>query len=147
MLLSMFRRLLARIGAAAGWTPELAVRRFSRRQALLQKDFFQRAAAAGKPRGLRWTRCDWLPQRQLLRERSSGLLTLLVGINVYFEAIEGGDMEDVEAVGTVRDACAVFHYQNGRWGTGGRALFNMHPAAAADLLADSFEPVRDAETG
>ena len=34
-------------------------------------------------------------------------------------------MEDVAAVGNIRDAAAVFHYQNGNWGTGGRALFNF----------------------
>ncbi len=141
MLLSFFRRLIAQFRATAGWTPELALRRFSRQQTRLQRDFFQRAASAGKPRGLRWTRCDWLPQRQLMRERSSGLLTLLVGINIQFEAIEGGDMEGVDALGMVRDACAVFHYQRGRWGTGGRALFNMHPENAAERLGDSYEVV------
>jgi hypothetical protein len=50
-------------------------------------------------------------------------------------------MEDVAAVGNIRDAAAVFHYQNGNWGTGGRALFNMNPEDALDRLQAQFERV------
>jgi hypothetical protein len=50
-------------------------------------------------------------------------------------------MEDVAAVSNIRDAAAVFHYQNGIWGTGGRALFNMNPADAVVRLQGQFEPV------
>jgi hypothetical protein len=51
-------------------------------------------------------------------------------------------MEDVEAVGTVRDAAALFHFQNGQWGTGGRALFNLNPNDAVERMADQYEPVQ-----
>ena len=71
----------------------------------------------------------------------TGLLTAFVAVNISFEAIAGGDMEDVEAVNTVRDAAAVFHYQRGRWGTGGRALFNMNPHDAIQRLEGQYEPV------
>jgi hypothetical protein len=50
-------------------------------------------------------------------------------------------MEDVEAVSTIRDAAAVFHYRGGQWGTGGKALFNMNPADAITRLEGQFEPV------
>ncbi len=135
------RRLFSRLATVTTDSPELALQRFARHSTAMQSDFFTRAAASGKPRGLKWLRCDWLPDRKLMRERGTGLLTLLVGINLHFEAIEGGDMEDVAAVSSIRDACAVFHYQNGRWGTGGRVLFNMNPDTAALRLADSYEPV------
>ena len=69
------------------------------------------------------------------------LLTAFVAVNIRFEAIEGGDMEDVEAVGLLRDAAALFHYQTGSWGTGGRALFNMNPADAISRLNGQYEPV------
>ena len=62
-------------------------------------------------------------------------------VNIRFEAIEGGEMEDVAAVGNIRDAAAVFHYQNGTWGTGGRALFNMNPKDAIERLQKQFAPV------
>lgn len=138
MLNDIIKRLMERFSADS---PGLAIKRFESHQQRLRSDFFTLAASQGKPRGLRWVRCDWLDERELLREKASGLLTLLAGINLHFEAVEGGDMEDVEAVGTVRDACAVFHYQKGRWGTGGRVLFNMHPQSAAVRLADSFHRV------
>ena len=51
-------------------------------------------------------------------------------------------MEDVEAVDTIRDATALFHYDpRGHWGTGGRALFNMDPDDALIRLEGQFEPV------
>jgi hypothetical protein len=69
------------------------------------------------------------------------LLTAFVAVNIRFEAIEGGDMEGVEAVGILRDAAAVFHYRKGLWGTGGRALFNMNPEDALERLVGQFEPI------
>ncbi len=62
-------------------------------------------------------------------------------MNIAFEAVEGGDMENVAAVSTIRDASAVFQWNNGRWETSGRALFNMNPADAASRLGASYETV------
>ena len=42
------------------------------------------------------------------RHRRSGELSAFVSVTIGFEAIEGGDMEDVEAVGNLRAATAVF---------------------------------------
>ena len=75
------------------------------------------------------------------REVESGLLTAFAAVEIRFEAVEGGDMEEVEAVGTIRDAAALFHYKDGAWGTGGRALFNMNPADALERLNDQYEPI------
>ena len=80
------------------------------------------------------------------RDRKTNLLAAFAGINIRFEAIEGGDMEDVEAVSTIRDAVAVFHFHAGTWGTGGKALFNMNPAEAIDRLVEQFEPLTDTNT-
>jgi len=40
-------------------------------------------------------------------------------------------MEDVEAVSTIRDGSAIFHFQDGGWGSAGRVVFNMDPQQAA----------------
>ncbi|MBS0263521.1 MAG: hypothetical protein JSS02_16390 [Planctomycetes bacterium] len=114
---------------------------FRRHREVLEAKFFDLAAASGKPRGLRWIDCDWLEAVTFARDRQTGLLTAFVAVNIRFEAIEGGDMEDVAAVGNIRDAAAVFHYEHGAWGTGGRALFNMNPADAIARLGAQFEPV------
>jgi len=115
-----------------------ALRRFDKEQEKLQSSFLQLAHASGKPRGLRWANCDWLDERVLLRDQDSGILTLCVGLNVRFEAIEGGEMEGIDAVSTVRDACAIFHFRDGRWGTAGRVLFNHSPELAAVRLEGSW---------
>lgn len=120
---------------------ERARREFRRQREVLEAKFFDLAAASGKPRGLRWIDCDWLESVTFARDRQSGLLAAFVAVNIRFEAVEGGDMEEVAAVGNIRDAAAVFHYQRGAWGTGGRALFNMNPEDAIARLRGQFEPV------
>jgi hypothetical protein len=115
--------------------------RFRMQRERLEARFFDLARNTGKPRGLRWIECDWLESVTYARDRQTGLLTAFVAVNIRFEAIEGGEMEDVAAVSNIRDAAAVFHYQSGNWGTGGRALFNMNPADALVRLESQFEPV------
>lgn len=119
-----------------------AVRRFRYQREMLEAKFFDLASTLGKPRGLRWLDCEWHDEVRFARDVNTGLLTAFVGVNIRFEAVEGGDMEGVAAVGDVRDAAAVFHYRSGRWGTGGRALFNMDPNEAVVRLQGQFEPVR-----
>src|SRR5690606_25988252 len=118
-----------------------AIRKFRLQREQLEARFFDMARAQGKPRGLRWLDCDWQSDVTFARDLQSGLLTAFVAVNIYFEAVEGGEMEDVEHVSTVRDAAALFHYQRGRWGTGGRPLFNMNPQDAVTRFEGQFEPV------
>lgn len=117
------------------------LRLFRVRREMLEAKFFDLARALGKPRDLRWLDCEWLPDVRFARDRQTGLLTAFVGVNIRFEAVEGGDMEGIAAVGTVRDAVAVFHYRNGLWGTGGRALFNMDPVTAVRSFSEQYEPL------
>jgi hypothetical protein len=118
-----------------------AVRAFRLQREQLEAKFFDLASMQGKPRGLRWLDCDWQDGVTFARDTHSGLLTAFVAVNISFEALEGSDMEEVEAVGTIREAAAVFHYNRGRWGTGGRPLFNMNPEDAVIRLRGQFEPV------
>jgi len=141
------------LSLAVGWPVTVALRKrravralkqFRLQRERLEAQFFHRAASLGKPRGLRWLDCDWLDSVTFGRDVHTGMLTAFVGVNVRFEAIEGGDMEGVEAVGMVRDAAALFHYHRGRWGTGGRALFNMNPSDALVHLKGQIEPIESA---
>jgi hypothetical protein len=119
----------------------VALQAFRVQREQLEAKFFDLASSLGKPRGLRWVGCDWQNSVSFGRDVNTGLLTAFVAVNIRFEAIEGGGMEEVEAVGTIRDAAAVFHYQRGRWGTGGKALFNMNPQDALARLQGQFERV------
>ncbi|MEX2286666.1 MAG: hypothetical protein WD648_06215 [Planctomycetaceae bacterium] len=118
-----------------------AIREFRVQREQLEAKFFDLAAGQGKPRGLTWRDCEWQSGVVYARDIQSRMMTAFVGVNIRFEAIEGGDMEDVAAVQLVRDAAAVFHYRRGRWGTGGKALFNMNPQDALVRLQGQFEPI------
>lgn len=123
-----------------------ALRSFRLHREMLEAKFFDLASRSGKPRGLRWRDCEWKDTVTFAYENQSQLLTAFAAVEISFEAIEGGDMEDVQAVGRIRDAAAVFHFQNGQWGTGGRALFNMNPHDALERLSGQFTPLRTTST-
>ena len=118
-----------------------ALKQFRMQREQLEAKFFDLARTSGKPRGLKWLDGDWQSDVTFARACDTGLLTAFVGLQIRFEAIEGGDMEGIAAVDTVRDAAAVFHYQQGRWGTGGRVLMNMNPAEAVTRLVGQFAPL------
>jgi hypothetical protein len=110
-------------------------------RASLEAQFFQAAASSGKPRGLRWTRCEWSEAIELARDRKSGQLVAFAGVTIAFEAVEGGDMEGLPAVGNLRNASAVFFFDGLRWATAGRAVFNLNPDEAIQHFGEQYEPV------
>ncbi len=118
-----------------------ARRQFERRRTELQSQFFEAAAASGKPRGLAWKSCAFQDGMLLARDRANGELVALVGVTIAFEAIEGGGMEDVEAVGNLRAATAVFTHNGKAWTTGGKALFNLEPREVLERYRSSLDPV------
>jgi len=124
-----------------GVNVKLARELFLRRRQELQAEFFRAAAASGKPRGLRWTRCDWGSAVEFARERDTGRLAALVGVTIQFEAVEGSDMEGLPAVGNLRNASGVFFFDRGDWRTVGRAVFNLGPAEALAHFGQQYERV------
>jgi hypothetical protein len=120
---------------------ESARARFAAEREHLKAQFFAAAAASGKPRGLRWKECQWNELIEWVRDKQSGQIHALVGVTISFEAIEGGDMEGVEAVGNLRNASAVFFLQGGLWQTAGRAVFNLNPAEAVEHFKGSYERI------
>lgn len=111
---------------------------FAAERAELHARFFQAAASSGKPRGLRWKECQWTDQIEWVRDKQTRQLLALVGVTIAFEAIEGGEMEGVEAVGNLRDASAVFHF-DGEWKTVGRVIFNLGPGQAVERFKTNYE--------
>jgi len=107
----------------------------------LESLFFEKAAATGKPRGLSWKSCAFQNGLVLARDRANGELVGLVGVTIGFEAIEGGGMEDVEAVGNLRAATAVFTWNGTEWGTAGRAVFNLEPHEVLERYPQSLDPI------
>jgi hypothetical protein len=118
-------------------------RDFHRQREQLEAKFIDRAAASGKPRGLRWTNVVFDDDVIYVRDRKNRSLRALVAIEVSFEAVEGGGMEEVEAVSNVRAATAEFLYDGVRWCTAGRVYFNLVPAAAVKYLSADMELVAE----
>lgn len=118
-------------------------RDFHRQREQLEAKFIQRAAATGKPRGLRWVDVDFDDDVLYARDRRSGRLKALVAIEVSFEAIEGGGMEEVEAVSNVRAATAEFLHDGTRWYTDGRVFFNLAPKGLVRYLHADLESVEE----
>lgn len=120
---------------------ERARREFERDRAALESKFFQAAAASGKPRGLTWKSCAFQNGVVLAHDRANGELVGLLGVTIGFEAIAGGGMEDVEAVGNLRAATAVFTYNGSKWTTAGRAVFNLEPREVVERYRSSLDPI------
>jgi len=114
---------------------------FTLRREWLEARFLALAASSGKPRGLEWVDCDFDSAVRFARDRDSGQLRALVGVTIRFEATVGGEMEDVEAVGNLRAATAVFKCEDGIWSTEGRAIFNLNPEQAIKHFENEIELV------
>jgi hypothetical protein len=118
-----------------------ALAQFHQQRRSLEALFFATASSLGKPRGLRWNACDWGDSVEFARDRKTGQLFGFVAVTISFEAIEGGDMEGVAAVGNLRNASAVFAYNGAAWGTVGRAVFNLNPDEAIQHFSEHYERV------
>lgn len=118
-----------------------AVAAFDAQRPALEAEFLVAAGATGKPRGLRWTGARLDGPATFAVDRVSAELYALVSATVSFEAIEGGGMEEVEAVSNLRAATAVFVHRDGRWTTDGRAVFNLDPAGTLNHYRESLAPL------
>ena len=120
-----------------------AQRDFHRQREPLEAKFIEIAASRGKPRGLRWVDVDFDDDVVYARDRRSRQLKALVAIEVSFEAIEGGGMEEVENVAKAKAATAEFLYDGSRWTTEGKVYFNLAPSATVKYLATDMELVEE----
>jgi hypothetical protein len=123
---------------------ERARESFALQRERLEAQFLNAAAATGKPRGLRWLDCAFERELELAREIETGQIVGLVPVAIRFEAVEGGDMEGLPAVGNLRNASAVFVFERGRWWTAGKAVFNLNPAEVLQRFGQQYEPLASA---
>ena len=122
---------------------QAARRTFLQQREHIEAKFVDLASANSSPRGLRWSNCEFSDGVSFALDRASGELAALVGIAVSFEAIEGGGMEEVEAVGNLRAATAVFHHTPNGWTTRGRAIMNLEPDQAIEHFSDKLDALAD----
>jgi len=127
--------------AAAEAREKQAKEDFRRGREKLEAQFFATAARRGVPRGLAWVRCDFADEVVFARDKSNRELLALVLVTIGFEAIEGGGMEEVEAVSRLRAASALFRYHGDAWSTDGRPMMNLEPREAIVHLKGEVEAV------
>ncbi len=133
------------IGRRSLAQPERLRRQFIYESERLRQEFFAAASATGKPRGLRWKSIDWTDRAGatveplLARETETGEIVALVPVTIAFEAIEGGDMEGLAAVGNLRNATAVFFWRDGGWRTIGKAVFNLNPNEVLERFRELYK--------
>ncbi len=128
-------------GCLAGGESPQGAAQFQLRREWLEAEFLKLASRSGMPRGLAWVNCDFDDEVQFAKDRASGKLRALVAVTISFEAVEGGGMEDVEAVTNLRAATAVFFFDGRKWTTNGRALFNLNPSEAMRHYRHELETV------
>jgi hypothetical protein len=117
----------------------LAIGDFLARRETVTDAFLPAAASLGKPRGLAWQSCDFHDAVEFALDRATGELYALAGVTIAFSAVEGGGMEDVEAVSNLRCATAVFVHRDGAWISEGRTVFNLEPAEAVLQFRETLE--------
>lgn len=120
---------------------ERAIQEFAAERDDLCGLFLRTAAASGKPRGLRWTGCELSGAPLFAVDDATGELIALIAATISFAAIEGGGMEEVEAVGNLRSATAVFMHRGEGWLTDGRVIFNLEPAEALAKFQGTLRPL------
>ncbi len=133
--------VVAVIGLIAWWRwqrrrrpdPSALRAEFARLRSTLERAFFEKASASGKPRGLRWKSCEWGDDLILFRDRRSRQWLALSPVTIAFEAIPGSDMEGLPAVGNLRCGWGIFVWQQG-WHATGQTLLNL----GADQLRREF---------
>jgi hypothetical protein len=118
---------------------ERAQEMFKLQRQRLEGEFLRAAAATGKPRGLLWQEIQWSEAVEFVRDRRSGQIAALVAVTIRFEAVVGGDMEDVPAVNDLKNASAVFFFLRGQWHTVGKAIFNKNPDEAVLHFQSQYE--------
>lgn len=111
---------------------------FRRQRERLEAAFFQRAAHSGKPRGLIWKNCDFGDEVVYARQRTTDAIWAIAPVTISFEAVVGGPMEEVEAVGNLRAASALFAHAGEGWATQGRVMFNLEPREALAYYEDEL---------
>ncbi len=113
---------------------------FRRRREQLEAQFVDHMNATGRPRGLRWKHCEFEDQVWYAVDRRTGHLVALVAVTVAFEAKPGEGMEEVEAVGRLRSATALFFHGPQGWSGQGQVLFNLMPQEVLERFAHQLQP-------
>lgn len=120
---------------------QLACLDFLEGRSSLGEVFLAAANKTGMPRGLRWIRCDLGEELRFAEDRANGELYAVISATIGFEAIPGGGMEEVEAVGNLRYATVFFVHRQGSWHSDGLSAFSFNPDQSLERYEESLSPL------
>jgi hypothetical protein len=117
-----------------------ARRAFHRQREHLEAKFVQLGSYPVNRDAPRWMDCDFEDDVAFARNRTSGELTALVGVNIEIEDLGSPSGRSGEE-GNQRAATAVFRFLGNRWETDGKAIFNFTPAEAIRFYQRDLEMI------
>lgn len=135
-MIRLLRRLL---GLAPD--PRSAAAAFRRQADVLREQFFEAAAATGKPRGLSWVSVEPVGEPVFAWDRPTGRLLALVPVVVRFEPEPGSEMEGVAAAREPRPVTAVFRFAGRDWVPDPKPVFNLSPGQVVERSGGRYERV------
>ena len=99
--------------------------------------FLQHARNRGMPRGLEWLAAEPNGEPRFRFNSSQGIVAL-VPLLAHFAPIPGSDMEEITHAKEPRPITAIFLWNEGRWESDGRAIFNLSPDEVIERAADRY---------
>ncbi len=108
--------------------------RFHRQREWLEAGFLEALAREDPLIWTRWEEAHWLDEVTWARDRQTGRLLALVGVEFDADPLLDGD--DAE-----RHATVVFEYHRGRWRSDGNRLDAIQPFEAFLLRHGRYEPL------
>ncbi|MEJ5276803.1 MAG: hypothetical protein WHU94_12920 [Thermogemmata sp.] len=104
-------------------------------QQRLEEMVLRQGMASGKPRGLKWRRCQFQGEPLWLHEEEKGQVAVLVPVTVEFETHGETESWEGHPVEEPRRGVVLFFFRRGEWESAGRVLFNLTPQQAAEQLS------------
>ena len=117
------------------WVHRSARRQFERHRPLLIQRLAEVSARRDQPEGLQLRELAAAGPTRFAVD-PAGMLTAAQPVEITFDAVADGGMEDAPGLATVKSAVALFHLLDGHWAVG-RCLYNV----------DADEVVRTIEAG
>lgn len=115
-------------------------RDFHRQRERLEAKFVQLGSYPANRDAPRWMDCDFEDDVAFARNRTTGELTALVGVNIEIEELDIPSARSGEET-SQRAATAVFRFLGSRWDTDGRAIFNFTPTEAIRFYQRDLEMI------
>ncbi|MCS7021822.1 MAG: hypothetical protein NZ703_12635 [Gemmataceae bacterium] len=119
---------------------ERAYESFRLQRQRLEEMVLQQASSTGKPRGLKWHRCQFVGEPLWLLEGTNRHVAALVPLTIQFEPAGDAEAWEGHPVHEPRHGVVILLFHQGDWTVAGRVLFNISAQQAASQLGPNWRP-------